>query len=257
MKNVIKYMTAGLLGLATVSPTFADVKNPAISLEERSKIETVIQDYLMENPEIIMMAVQELKRRQTEAAMLPTINLYRDFLENEKGAPVVGNPDGDVTIVEFFDYRCGYCRRHYTEVIRLVKTDGNIRYIPRQFPVLDRAGAEPLSLMAAKAALAAHKQGKFAAFHDAMMTSGQSVTEDSIFAIAKNVGLDVTTLKMDMADKAITEKVRKELAIGKDIGFQGTPGYIIGNDIILGAEGYGRLKQAVDRARAELISQGR
>ncbi|TNE62030.1 MAG: DsbA family protein [Alphaproteobacteria bacterium] len=241
-------LAASLLATPAVSAQQAGAVDPA----ERAKIEAVIQDYLMENPEIIMLAVRELQRRQTVAQMKPTIDLYRDYLENEKDAPVLGNPNGDVTIVEFFDYRCGFCRRHYPAVMKLVQEDGNIRLVPRQFPILDQPGATPLSMMAARAALAAQRQGKFAQFHKAVMTSSGQITEDGLYTIAASVGLDVARLKTDMNDKLIDKKIQNELAIGKDIGFEGTPGYIIGDDVVLGAEGYERLKDAVVRARKQV-----
>lgn len=221
----------------------------AIDPAERAKIEAVLQDYLLENPEIVMYAIRELQRRQTVAQMLPTIEMYRSFLEQDKDSPVLGNPDGDVTIVEFFDYRCGFCRRHFPEVMQLVKEDGNIRLLPKQFPILDRPEEKAISRMAAQAALAANKQGKFEEFHVALMSTGSSITEENIYKTATSVGLDLTQLKADMADKLIDKRIGNTLAIGQDIGFEGTPGYIIGTDVVLGAEGYGRLKQAVARAR--------
>lgn len=217
--------------------------------QEREKIEQVVQDYLLENPEIIALAFRELQRRQTMARMGPAIEMYRDYLEKDPATPVIGNPNGDVTMVEFFDYRCGFCRRHFPEVMKLVRDDGNIRYIPRQFPILDRQGETPVSYLASRAALAAHKQDKFEEFHVAAMTSKGSLTEDQLYQIAGNLGLNVERLKADMNDRLIIKSVQNTLAIGKDIGFEGTPGYIIGEDVVTGAEGYSRLLQAVTRAR--------
>lgn len=236
------------ISIFTVSTVTA--QDTPIDPAEREKIEQVVQDYLLENPEIIAVAIRELQRRQTLARMAPGIEMYRDYLENDPGAPVIGNPNGDVTVVEFFDYRCGFCRRHFPEVMKLVREDGNIRYIPRQFPILDRDGQKPVSLLASKAALAAQKQGKFEEFHIAAMTSPGSLTEQGIYDIASRLGLNVPQLKADMDDRLIEKSVQNTLAIGQDIGFTGTPGYIIGDDIILGAEGLGRLREAVNRARA-------
>ncbi len=216
---------------------------------ERAKIERVLEDYLMENPEIVVKAIRELQRRQLVSQMLPAVKMYREFLENEEGAPVLGNPNGDVTIVEFFDYRCGFCRRHFPSVLKLVREDGNIRLVPRQYPILDRPGQSPVSFLAAKAALAAHKQGKFEEFHLAVMADSVQLTEQRIYDLAATVGLNVDQLKADMQDKLIEKNVKNSLAIGQDIGFDGTPGYIIADDIIVGAEGYNRLAEAVSRAR--------
>lgn len=243
------------MNITAVLAVFASLLSPvvaqdnAIDPDEREKIEQIVQDYLMENPEIIAIAIRELQRRQTLARMGPAIEMYRGYLENDPNAPVIGNPEGDVTIVEFFDYRCGFCRRHFPEVMKLVKDDGNIRFIPRQFPILDRDNENPVSYLASRAALAAQKQGKFEDFHIAAMTSEGSLTEDGIYAIAARVGLNVAKLKADMNDPLVIKNVQNTLAIGKDIGFTGTPGYIIGDDVVTGAEGYGRLLQAVNRAR--------
>jgi protein-disulfide isomerase len=252
----LSIFTAPVVAVLAMLPIAVSAQDTPIDDAEREKIEQVVQDYLMENPEIISIAIRELQRRQTVSRMAPAIQMYRGYLENDPETGVMGNPQGDVTIVEFFDYRCGYCRRHFPEVMQLVQSDGNIRYMPRQFPVLDRTGETPVSLLAAKAALAAHKQGKFAEFHIAAMTAEGSLTEDKIYQIAGSVGLNVTRLKADMNDKLLGKSIQNTLAIGKDIGFEGTPGYIIGNDVILGAEGRNRMKEAVDRARKEKVSAG-
>lgn len=254
MTIVRKNVSFVALFLALVSAFFASpslAQDKKVDEEEREKIEQVVQDYLLENPEIIALAFRELQRRQTMAEMGPAIKMYRNHLENDPGAPVIGNPEGDVTVVEFFDYRCGFCRRHFPEVMKLVRDDGNIRYIPRQFPILDRQGETPVSYLASRAALAAHKQGKFEEFHIAAMTSQGSLTEEQLYQIAGRLGLNVQQLKADMNDRLVIKSVQNTLAIGKDIGFQGTPGYIIGDDVVTGAEGYGRLLQAVNRARKE------
>jgi len=248
-----KTLSIVLSTIALLAPTTyaADTVVPA---SERARIETVIQEYLLENPEIIALAIRELQRRQTLAQMLPSIQMYRGYLENDPQSSVMGNPNGDVTIVEFFDYRCGYCRRHFPEVMRLVKEDGNIKLVLKHFPVLDRPNEPALSRKAALAAVAAEKQGKFEAFHMAMMAGTGGITEDYIYNTAQSVGLDLVRLKADMTDKLNEKIITNSLSIGQDIGFSGTPGYVIGNDVVLGAEGHDRLKEAVVRARKEQAS---
>lgn len=235
-----------------ITPTMAQDRQ--VDPAEREKIEQIVQEYLLENPEIIAIAFRELQRRQTLARMGPAIEMYRDYLEKDPNAAVIGNPDGDVTIVEFFDYRCSFCRRHFPEVMKLVREDGNIRYIPRQFPILDRPGEQPVSYLASRAALAAQKQGKFEEFHTALLTADGSLSEEGIYDISRRIGLNVAQLKADMNDRLVIKSVQNTLAIGKDIGFEGTPGYIIGDDVVTGAEGYGRLLQAVNRARSQRAS---
>lgn len=243
IKNIIiPAMTLSLLGGHAVSAQDQDTA-------EKEKIEKIIENYLLENPEVIETAIIELNRRRTLAKMLPAIQLYRAYLENDPDAAVLGNPEGDVTVVEFFDYRCGFCRRHFGEVLKLVEQDKNIRWVPRHYPILDRPNETPVSMMAARAAEAAHRQGKFREFHIALMTSEGSITEEKLYDTAAAVGLNVTQLKADMNDKLLQKRIGNSLAIGSDIGFTGTPGYIIGDDVVLGAEGYDRLLAAVSRAR--------
>jgi protein-disulfide isomerase len=243
----------GLSGaLLYVSTFFTAVNAQDVSDVERQKIESVIQEYIAQNPEIVIQAIQQFQRQRQTANMLSQVNLYRGYLENDPEATVLGNPDGDVTIVEFFDYRCGFCRRHFASaILPLLNEDKNIRFIPQQFPVLDRPDSDPVSRIAARAALASQKQGKFAAFHEALMTSPGSLTEDGIYQIAQSTGLDVLRLKSDMQDKLIDKRIENVLAIGRDIGFEGTPGYIIGDSVLLGAEGIGNMKAAIARARSK------
>ncbi|UTW53842.1 DsbA family protein [Kordiimonas sp. SCSIO 12610] len=248
-KFLLSGITASLLIIATSLQT-AFAQN--VSDDERQKIESVIQEYLANNPEIVIQAIQQFQRQRQTANMLSQVNLYRGYLENDPEATVLGNPNGDVTIVEFFDYRCGFCRRHFASaILPLLEEDKNIRFVPQQFPVLDRPDAAPVSRIAARAALASQKQGKFGEFHKALMTSAGSLTEDGVYQIAQSVGLDVLRLKSDMQSKLIDKRIENVLAIGRDIGFEGTPGYIIGDSVLLGAEGIGSMKAAIARARSK------
>lgn len=252
----LKTKLAALFAMAVVLIPQVSAQDTPIDPAEREKIEQVVQDYLLENPEIIAVAIQELQRKQTLARMGPQIEMYRSYMESGKATGVIGNPDGDVTIVEFFDYRCGFCRRHFPEVMQLVKSDGNIRYIPLQFPILDKPNQPPVSNLASRAALAAHKQGKFEEFHVAAMTSEGGLTEETLYDIAARIGLNVAKLKADMNDALLIKNVQNSVAIGKDIGFSGTPAYIIGDDVISGARGFDRLLQAVNRARTKSTTTG-
>ncbi len=243
IRNLLTVITLTFLSISAAAQNASDTN--------RKDIEAIIERYLLENPEVIEKAIIELQRRRQQAQVLPAVNLYRSFLENDPEAPVLGNPDGDVTIVEFFDYRCGVCRSHFPEMLKLVRDDGNIRYIPRQFPILDKEGEKPVSRLAAYAALAAHKQGKFKEYHAALLTSKNSLTEESLYEIAAKVGLNIEKLKTDMRDKLIEKSVRNTRSIGIDIGLSGTPAYIVGNDVMSGAPGYEGMKEIIARARRE------
>lgn len=247
LKKITTFITATLL-----ITSYSVAQQNDIEPDERQKIEQVIQEYLLENPEILEMAFRELQRRrinEQRIAMAETANNYRNYLENGDNAGVLGNPDGDVTIVEFFDYRCGFCKRHFAEVMRLVNEDKNIRWVARHFPILDRPDQPPVSRIAARAAIAATKQGKFREFHLEAMSTPGSFTEETVMKIAEVAGLDLAQLKADMSSSLTEKQITNSMAIGRDIGFTGTPGYVIGNTVLLGAEGYDKVKQAVARAR--------
>lgn len=249
---MIKRLFVWLATAALFSTGLHAQQQPDITPQERQKIEQVVQEYLLKNPEILELAFRELQRRRIQEqriAMAETADSYREYLENGANAGVLGNPQGDVTIVEFFDYRCGFCRRHFAEVMRLVNEDKNIRWVARHFPVLDRPGESPVSRIAARAAIAATKQGKFKEFHLEAMSTPGSLTEETIMKIADTVGLNMDQLKEDMASVLTDKQITNTLAIGQDIGFTGTPGYVIGNTVLLGAEGYDAVKSAVSLAR--------
>ncbi|MBL4838679.1 MAG: thioredoxin domain-containing protein [Kordiimonadaceae bacterium] len=253
MYKILSLALASILSYATaVTAQNSDHTPVVVPDNERAKIEQVIQDYLLTNPEILELALRELQRRRVDdqrTQMLDVAENYRGYLETNSNAGVLGNPKGDVTIVEFFDYQCGVCRRHFADVMRLVKEDGNIRWVARHFPILDRPGELPLSQISARAAIAAQKQGKFAAFHTEMMTSPGKVTIERIFKIAEDVGIDVTKMQADMDDVLTDKQITNGREIAIAIGFTGTPGYIIGKNILLGAEGYGAVKRAVEATR--------
>lgn len=148
-------------------------ENSNLSDAEREEIERVIHNYILENPEIIPQAIQVLQareRQQVSVRQQDGARKYRAELLNDGISPVQGNPEGEVTVVEFFDFRCVFCRRMHPQVLRILAENKNVRYVYKQFPVRDQPGSPPVSMIAAKAALAADRQGLYAPFHDAMMT---------------------------------------------------------------------------------------
>jgi protein-disulfide isomerase len=157
---------------------------------------------------------------------------------------VGGNPSGDITLVEFFDYNCPYCRRVAPTVTDLIEDDPNLRLVYKEFPILG-----PGSQFAARAALASRAQGKYSEFHETLMNAGRQVNEDSVIEIAREVGLDVDRLAQDMEDPAIEAAIARNLALANTLGITGTPSFVIGDEIVPGA---------VDRATLEgLITQAR
>ena len=169
-----------------------------------------------------------------------------DELFKDPTSPVGGNPNGDVTIVEFFDYQCGYCKVVFPRIEKLLIDDSNLRFVFKEMPILG-----PNSVFAARAALAARKQGEkqYVAFHKVMMASRGSLNKASVFRFATDAGLDVERLKEDMKDDNINDMIRRNLKLADALSINGTPAFVIGDTIVRGAVDLLKLKSLVERAR--------
>ena len=214
--------------------------------QEQAAIEQIIADYLVENPELIVRALRVLEQREVLAAaerQRATLIAARGALENNPAAPVGGAWDGDVTVVEFFDYRCPHCKTVAPSVAGLITDDAKVRVIYLDLPILG-----PVSVFAARASLAAHAQGRFQEFHDAVMGQRQ-VTEKSVMAVAQSLGLDLDQLARDMASTEVENQLRDNIALAQGLGINGTPAFIIGDQVVPGVASLDKLKQLVDVAR--------
>jgi protein-disulfide isomerase len=172
------------------------------------------------------------------------LSYHRSEIFDDPTTPVGGNPKGDVTIVEFFDYRCPYCKRVQPELQALLDQDRKLRFIYKELPILG-----PASVIAARAALAAQRQGKYEAFHAAMMGTKGQITEDTVDKIAESVGLDIDWLRQDMAAPEIVQALRANLVLANALNIHGTPGFIIGNRIVMGGIDLDTLKNMIGAAR--------
>jgi protein-disulfide isomerase len=174
--RLLPLAAAFVLSLGAAGPLLAQSeKPPALSADQEARVRELVKEYIMANPEIILEAVQTLRKRQEEAqqkAAQEALKTKRDALQGANDLPVAGNPGGTVTIVEFFDYRCGYCKSAKPSVDEVVRGDGKIRLVMKEFPILG-----PASRVASLAAVAAHKQGKYLAYHNAMMAYPNNLTE--------------------------------------------------------------------------------
>lgn len=220
---------------------------------EKAAIGELIRSYILENPEILPQAIDILQAREQEAqllAMHDAVKANQARIERDGMSVVMGNPDGDVTITEFYDYQCPYCRRGHTDVLRLIADDPDLRVVYKQFPVKDVPGEEPGSMIAARMAMAADRQGKFLEFHQAAMATPMPLSEKSLFAAARDAGLDTVKLAADMEDGAITDSIRANIFLARDLGINGTPTYIIGGELVVGAHGYDKLKEVIANTRA-------
>ena len=218
-----------------------------ITPDQREAIEGIIHDYLMHNPDVLieaLRAAEDKASRDADAKAALVLKDRRGEVFDDPATPVGGNPQGNVTIVEFFDYRCPYCKQVQPSLQALLDQDHNLRFIYKEMPVL---GAP--SVTAAHAALAARLQGKYEAFHAAMMAIKGQITDDVVYQVAGSVGLDVDRLKRDMAAPEIDQALKANLALAKALDIRGTPGFIIGDRIVPGAIDLDALKDLVADAR--------
>jgi hypothetical protein len=250
---LLAFVTTPLLARAddTAKMTTAPVVAPSKTFSDADKaaIQQIIRDYMVkDHPEVLIEASKVLQEREETSAKTKSaeaIKTLQDKIYNDPGSPVGGNPKGDVTIVEFFDFQCGYCKLSEADVLRIMKEDKNVKFIYKDFPILG-----PLSVTASKAALAAAKQNAYIKMHDALMAKKEHLSEDMIYDIAKSAGLDVSKLKKDMADDSIAKQIELNTDLGRDVGVRGTPMFIINDSVYPGALQFEQLKKAVDEARA-------
>ncbi len=213
------------------------------------QIKELVYEAIRENPGIVMEAVAILERSQQQAqenAVAKVLNEERDRLEQDPNAIILGNPDGDVTVVEFFDYNCPYCRRVMPEVDALVAQDPNVRLVYREWPILGEG-----SDFAARAALASRNQGLYEEFHVAMMSMDERAEEASVLRIAREVGLDVDLLVHDMDAPEVDEHIATSMELTRALGFSGTPSFVIGDALIPGYVEAQVLIDEVDNTRAQ------
>ena len=217
---------------------------PAQSMTD-DQVKQLALEAILENPEIIMQAVAILQQREKEQAASGA-NTVRLEVESDPNAPNLGNPEGDVTVVEFFDYNCPYCRSAGQTVQALLAADEDVRVIYREWPIL---GDD--SVMAARAALAAREQGKYEAFHWALMNGEGRVTEALIFKVARDLGMDVAQLEADMVSPAVEAHIALSNALAQQLGFTGTPAFIVGDKTAPGMLNLDEIAILVAEARAE------
>jgi protein-disulfide isomerase len=225
----------------------ARVASIRIAPGQRRAIEAIVHDYLLSHPEILVQALNEAEKqldRKARDDARQALATHRRALLDDPMTPVGGNPDGKVSVVEFFDYSCPYCKAVEPALERLLSADHSLRFVYKEFPVLG-----PESVVAARAALAANRQGKYEAFHDAMMAVKGPFDAATIYRVAASVGLDVARLKRDMASPQITAELKANMALADALAVHGTPTFIIGQEIVPGAIGIERIEQLIAKAR--------
>ena len=240
---------AALLGALTVAPA-AMAQNAVFNEQQKQAIGEIVKDYLIKNPEVLTEVIAELEKRQAEAQQASQASAVKETqqsLLNASHSYVVGNPSGDITLVEFFDYNCGYCKKALADVQTLMKSDPKLRVVLKDFPVLG-----PDSVEASRDALAVKNQlqgQKLLDYHVKVMDSRGRVNAERAIAVAKEMGLDVARLQKDMEGAEVRNALQENMALGDKLSLTGTPAFVIGETVIPGAVGIDPLKQVIANVR--------
>jgi protein-disulfide isomerase len=236
-----------LRSLAVLAALAAPAAAEGLTPEQKEELGPIIREYLLKNPEVLREAMEALERKQADAENMQrkgALAERADEIFRAKGDLVAGNPNGSVTMVEFFDYNCGYCKRAFPDVMKLTETDRDLRLVMKEFPILG-----PGSTYAARAALASRKQGKYWEYHRALMGHEGRIDEGVADELAKGVGLDVDKLKADMGDATVSDVIEANMKLAEALAIQGTPAFIIDETLIPGAVGFDALTAAVKQVR--------
>lgn len=216
---------------------------------QREELGEIIRDYLITNPEVLEEAIQALRAREDERLIARSRSAIRenaDDLFRASDDQVIGNLSGDVTVVEFFDYNCGFCRAVMDTVVELLDSDGNIRFVMKEWPI-QNAG----SMYAAMLSIASRNQDAYWEYHNALMSHDGHIDEAVALDIARDIGLDVDRLRTDMEAPEVRAEIEENYRLAEAVGVNGTPSFIIGDTLIPGAVSLERLQQAVEEARRD------
>ena len=221
------------LGLSATSALAFDIDN--MSAEDRSALRSEIRNYLLENPQVIMEAVAILREREAQTQEqddLALVAANTERLFNDGYSWEGGNPDGDITLVEFIDYRCGYCRKAHDEVAELVESDGNIRFIVKEYPILGEASELSSRFAIAVKQKLGHDSYKLA--HDALIKMRADVTERSLTRLSKGLGFDAKPLLAHMNSDEVTQEILSTRLLARDMRISGTPSFVLQDEMLRG-----------------------
>ena len=254
------FVAAGCGALAASAVAFAvwpraeapmqQVASAQMSPSQATAIQGVIKDYLLSNPEILRDAMVELDRREkadADTARQKAVADLRPKIFDSKNQSVVGNPDGKVTLVEFFDYNCTYCKHSLDDITSLIKNNPDLRVVLKDFPVLG-----PQSVEAAQVATAVRNQltgDKFWEFHRRLLSGRSPASKATAMTVAEESGVDMTRLTLDLAKPDVHDSIDEVMKMGDSLSLTGTPSFVIGDDVVVGAVGYDELKSKVDSVR--------
>jgi protein-disulfide isomerase len=243
-------MKAAIAALAIGVWSPASAQAPVFNDQQRKAMHEIIKDYIMKNPDVVQEALVELDRRQKEGERSARLKIIQDAnspLFTAKHNAVFGNPNGDVTIVEFFDYNCGFCKRALGDLQKMIGEDKNLRVIVKDFPVLGQGSVEAASVsLALKQQIASDKVWLF---HQKLLSARGAVGRQQALDAAKDVGADMTRLQKDMDSPPVRSAIEENIQVADSLGLTGTPSYVVGDEIVVGAVGFAELKSRVENIR--------
>jgi len=213
----------------------------------RDDIKQIIKEYVKDHPEEILQAIVEKSKTELKEKQDKALIEYKDQLFNDKNSPEAGNPKGDVTVVEFVDYNCGYCKKVAEAVVGVLATDQKVRFVFKELPVLGDSSKE-----ATKWALAANLQGKYIEYHTALMQNRKAITTSLLEEMAKKIGLNVEQMQKDIKSDVVENQITADYKLAVNMGVTGTPVFVVGDKMIMGALIDGRLEQEIAEQRAKV-----
>ncbi len=245
MKSVHKLFVVMVVFSAVAVALFSQSPQAAEKIDKK-EIQKIVREYLVQNPEVVIEAIEayqddqkNIEKRQFKKTMADNKELLFG-----KDLPFTGNPDGDVVIVEFFDYNCGYCKKAMTDINKVLEKDKNVKFIFQEMPILSPSSSE-----AARYSLASHNQGKYFEYHQALMKMSGSKNKKNLEKVAGDIGLDVDQLRKDAASKKIREDIEKSMSLSRKLGIRGTPAFVINDILAPGYMTYPAMREIIERAR--------
>jgi protein-disulfide isomerase len=250
MKSISRSFAAACAVMLTLAAVPSSNANE-FSSSQRGEVERIVREYLIAHPEVLQEAMNELDKRQTVAQAekhKAAIKQYSDALFSSPRQVVLGNPNGNVTFVEFFDYNCGYCKRAMDDMLTLLKEDPKLKVVLKEFPVLGASSVE-----VAQVAVAVNMQDKtgkkYLEFHQKMLSARGEANKARALTVAKDIGLDMARLDKDLASPEVKATLQESFKLAEALGLNGTPSYVIGDNVVIGAVGLEALREKVNTSR--------
>jgi protein-disulfide isomerase len=248
----LRLLTGVMLAILIALPAAAPARADSFSADQRGEIERIVKEYLLSHPELLQEVMSELEKRQTLAEAEKhrlAVKEYSEAIFNSPRQVTLGNTQGDVTVVEFFDYNCGYCKRAMTDMIDLMKNDGKLKFVLKEFPVLGEGSVQAAHVAAAVRLQDKSGGKKYLEFHQKLLGGRGQADKTRALAVAKEVGFDVAKIEKDMAGDEVKAQLEESFKLAEALGLNGTPSYVVGNDVVVGAVGLDSLKAKVNAAR--------